>query len=108
TIACSVHEKRTRASPALIVSVRPSDAGRISTSTSTAAPTDVQAQRYAPARLPYIASGTVAPGLSLRQACRLIDISATQIHVPTTTRTKPAQAQRRPIRGRLSASSLIA
>ena len=48
-----------------MVSLRPSDAGRISTSTSTAAPTEVQAHRYAPATLPNIASGTVAPGLSL-------------------------------------------
>ena len=44
-MACSVHEKNTRASPALIVSVKPSDAGRISTSTSTAAPTEVHAHR---------------------------------------------------------------
>src|SRR5215213_5225157 len=89
TIACSVHENSTRARPALIVSVRPSEAGRISTSTSAAAPTDVQAQRYAPATLPNIASGTDVPGFSFFQARRLIDISATQIHEPTTTSTTP-------------------
>src|SRR6476619_1331107 len=89
TMACSVQEKKTRARPALFVSVRPSDAGRIRTSTSVAAPTDVQAHRYAPATLPNIASGMGTPGLSFFQACRLMDISATQIHEPTTTSTTP-------------------
>ena len=84
-----LHEKNTRARPASIVSVKPSAAGRMSTSTSTAAPTDVHAHRYAPVTLPNIASGTVSPGLSFRQARRLIDISATQIHEPTTTSTTP-------------------
>jgi hypothetical protein len=89
TMACSVHEKKTRARPALIVSVRPSEAGRMSTSTSMAAPSEVHAQRYAPATLPNIASGTVSPGCSFFHARRLIDISATQIHEPTTTSTTP-------------------
>jgi len=39
--------------------------------------------------LPNIASGTVAPGLALRQARRFTSISATQIHEPTTTSTTP-------------------
>src|SRR5688572_13626296 len=89
TIACSVHEKKTRDNPASIVSLKPSATGRMSTSTSTAAPTEVHAHRYAPATFPNIASGTVAPGFSLRHACRLIDINATQIHEPTTTSTTP-------------------
>src|SRR6476619_731565 len=89
TMACNVHEKSTRDRPALIVSLSPRAAGRISRSTSTAAPTDVHAHRYAPVTLPNIARGTVAPGFSRRQARRLIDISATQIHEPTTTSTTP-------------------
>ena len=36
-----------------------------------------------------IASGTVAPGLRLRHARRLIVISATHTHEPTTTSTTP-------------------
>src|SRR6478672_6129586 len=89
TMACSVQEKKTRARPALIVSVRPSDAGRISTSTSAAAPTDVHAQRYAPATLPNIASGTGLPALFFFHAFRLMIIRATHTHDPTTTRTMP-------------------
>ncbi len=88
-MACSVHEKKTRARPALMVSTQPSDAGRISSRISRAAPSDVHAQRNAPATLPYMASGTVAPGLSRFQACRFTPISATQIQEPTTTRTTP-------------------
>ena len=54
-----------------------------------AAPTDVQAQRYAPATLANIASGIGSPGWLFFHACRLMDISATQIQEPTTTRTMP-------------------
>src|SRR6476646_630742 len=89
TIACNVHEKNTRESPASIVSLNPSAAGNMRSRISSAAPTEVHAHKYAPATLPNIASGTVAPGFSFLHARRLIDISATQIHDSTTTRTTP-------------------
>src|SRR5215471_16221881 len=89
TIACRVHEKKTRERPASIVLLKPSAAGRMRKSISTAAPTDVHAHKYAPVTLPNIASGTVAPGLALRHAHKLIDMSATQNHEPTTTSTTP-------------------
>ena len=89
TIACSVHEKNTRDRPASMVLLKPSATGNMRKSTSMAAPTDVQAHRYAPVTLPNMASGIARPGLSFFQARRLIDISATQIHEPTTTSTTP-------------------
>ena len=72
-MACSVHEKNTRASPASMVSLKPSATGRIRKRISIAAPTDVHAQRYAPATLPNIASGTGLPAFFFFHALQVDD-----------------------------------
>ncbi len=54
-----------------------------------AAPTAVQAQRYEPATFANMGSGTGLPGFAFFQTCRFTDMSATQIHEPTTTSTTP-------------------
>ena len=72
-----------------MVLFKPSATGNMRKSTSMAAPTDVHAHRNAPVTLPNIARGIVAPGFAFLQACRLIAISATQTHEPTTTSTTP-------------------
>ena len=72
-----------------MVSFKPSATGRIRNRISIAAPTEVHAQRYAPATLPNIASGTGLPAFFFFHARRLMAMSATQTHEPTTTSTTP-------------------
>ena len=89
-MACSVQEKKTRASPASIV-LRQAERDREDLEQQFQAPRRPRSspRDSEPATVANIASGTGAPGLSRFQRCRLTDISATQIHEPTTTSTTP-------------------
>ena len=89
-MACSVQEKNTRASPASIV-VRQAerDGNDLEQQLERGADRGPAPEIANRRRVANIGNGTGAPGLSRFQACRFTDISATQIHEPTTTSTTP-------------------
>ena len=89
TIACSVQENSVRARPGSIVLMMPSDQGISWNSISIATPALVHSHMIALAVVPYIARGTISPGLSRFHRTVDMIISRHQIQEPTTSSVAP-------------------